>query len=138
MVSYEPWEADNEFYNRGVGLVGSAARCYILSGHNCYLEIYQYDSPTRIGPQPAGLGAHELGIRHLSFFVDDVWKEWSRLQSLGGKAMNEPVGNEEFGWATYCRDPFGNIIELCTYGGSRDKLTRLPAVDFENDFEGRA
>jgi len=127
-VAEESWEADNEMFNLGVGLRGSAARYYMLKGHNCFLELFEFASPARTGPSPETLGAHELGIRHLAFYVDDVWREFERLKALGGIHMNEPVGNEELGWAIYCRDPFGNIIELCTPRDSSEELESLPGV----------
>ena len=128
VIAEESWEADNEMFNSGVGLRGSAARYYMLAGHNCFLELFEFASPAKAGPPPASLGSHELGIRHLAFYVDDVWKEFARFKTLGGIPMNEPVGNDEFGWSVYCRDPFGNIIELCNPRDSSEELASLPGV----------
>ncbi len=100
VVAEESWEADNEMFNSGVGLLGSGARYYMLKGHNCFLELFEYASPAKTDPSPETLGAHELGIRHLAFYVDDVWQELDHLKALGGIHMNEPVGDDELGWAT--------------------------------------
>ena len=135
VAHYESWSDDNERYNQAIGLKRSAANGYVMRGHNCYLELFEYLGPERVGPSPSELGAHELGVRHLCFIVDDVWYEWRRLQQLGGYAMNEPVGDEEFGWVVYCRDPFGNIIELSTYGGCSDPLTDLPGFSHESNYK---
>lgn len=137
VVHHENWRSDNALYNQGVGLQGSAATGLVLRGHNCYLELFEYVSPQRCGPAPGDLGAHELGLRHLCFIVDDVWQEWWRLQELGGYAMQEPVGDEVFGWVVYCRDPFGNIIELSTYGGCSEPLTDLPGLSHEASYTGQ-
>lgn len=126
VVDHEGWSVDNELYNQAVGLDGSAAQGYILAGQNCFLELWQFSEPEATGPGPHKLGANEPGIRHLCFYTDDIWGDFERLQELGGYAMNEPAGNEEFGYAVYCRDPFGNIIELSTQGGTARHLDDLP------------
>lgn len=134
VAHFESWTADNVRYNQAIGLSHSAASGYVLRGHNCYLELFQYSSPKSSDSRPKQLQAHDLGVRHLCFIVDNVWDEWRRLQGLGGYAMNDPVGDEEFGWVVYCRDPFGNIIELSTYGGCSDPLTDLPGFSHESNF----
>ncbi len=129
LVDEERWEADNDMYNQGVGLTGSAATNCVLKGHNCFLELFLYEAPEARGPDPMTLGANEPGIRHLCFYSDDVRADFRRLVALGGIAMNEPAGNDEFGYCVYCRDPFGNIIELTEQGGSARHIRELPAVD---------
>jgi catechol 2,3-dioxygenase-like lactoylglutathione lyase family enzyme len=124
----EDWERGNEFFDHVAGLEGTSARGYILKTHNCYLELYQYLSPEQTGPEPGDLGAHELGIRHLAFYVDDIFAEYNRLKELGGVQINPPAGDTEQGFVTFCRDPFGNIIELSTVGGPSRPLTELDGV----------
>ena len=124
--------------DQGTGLKNSASAGYMLKGHNCFLELFEFASPAQVGLQPAALGAHELGIRHLAFYVDDVWQEFERLKALGGIPMNEPVGNEEMGWAIYCRDPFGNIIELCNPRDSSEELESLPGVTGNGTYQHKA
>ena len=128
VVDVEGWDSDNELYNQAVGLKRSAARGYVLAGQNCFLELWEFIAPDATTAPPAELGANETGIRHLCFFTDDIWSDFQRLQDLGGYAMNEPVGNDEIGYAVYCRDPFGNIIELSTEGGTARHLHELPNV----------
>jgi catechol 2,3-dioxygenase-like lactoylglutathione lyase family enzyme len=127
-VMEETWDEQNEMYNQAVGLTGSSARGCILRGHNCFLELWQYSSPRGYGPDPAELGANEPGFRHLCFYSDDVLGDFERLKKLGGIVMNDPVGNDEWGYAVYCRDPFGNIIELSSEGGTGQHFTDLPGV----------
>lgn len=136
VFAQESWDASDTLFNGAVGLHKSVARGYVLKGHNCFFEIWEYAAPPARGPNPAELGAHEPGIRHLAFLVDDVGEELARLVRLGGTAMNAPVGNAEFGYLTYARDPFGNIIELSTVGGSSRPLTELPGVRCEGAYRG--
>ena len=128
-IGEEGWEAPNPIYDRGIGLSGSESKGYILKGHNCFLELFQYSAPPQNGPDPAVLGAHEVGIRHLAFYVDDCNAEYERLKSLGGQTLGEPVGSVEDGYVVYARDPFGNIIELCEVPRPEEALTSLLGID---------
>ena len=114
----EAWDVGNDTYDQGVGLHKSAARGKQLRGANFFLELWQYDAPEQIGRAPSELGANDLGLRHLAFEVDDVAAQLERLVELGGSKMNDPVqfDDDDLGSVTYCRDPFGNIIELTTAG----------------------
>jgi catechol 2,3-dioxygenase-like lactoylglutathione lyase family enzyme len=136
VIAIESWDSSDALFNAAVGLSASAARGYVLQGHNCFFEIWEYASPPAHGPEPSRLGAHEPGIRHLAFLVDDVTQELARLVHLGGTAMNPPVGNAGFGYLTYARDPFGNIIELSTVAGSSRPLTTLPGVRCDGAYRG--
>jgi len=130
----ENWEVPSPEYDNGVGLINSSASGYILKGHNCYLELWQYHTPKKQGPEPATLGAHEFGIRHLAFEVDDVCAEFERLKELGGIVMNAPslnVGQK----AIYCRDPFGNIVELMETGKLFPSIDQLPGVKAAGAFD---
>jgi len=131
----EGWSDEPEIDN-GLGLSDSACRGYMLKGHNCYLELFGYSSPASTGPDPAGLGPNEPGIRHIAFYVDDCWKEFHRLLELGGQAIGDPVGSDEGGWAVYCRDPFGNIIELAEVMAGEPSPTILPGLSRLGDFDG--
>jgi catechol 2,3-dioxygenase-like lactoylglutathione lyase family enzyme len=112
------WNVSDTTYNQIVGLDRSSVRGYLMQGQNCYLELYEYATPPS-AEDPKKLGANDYGIRHLGFEVDDVRKEWRRLKELGGIHMNEPgVLDPDGGGAVYCRDPFGNIIELTNAGES--------------------
>ena len=127
-IGEEGWDAPNPIYDEGIGLVGSASKGYMLKGHNCFLELFQYSAPEQNGPDPKRLGAHEPGIRHLAFYVDDCRAEYDRLKRLGGLPLGEPVGSDEDGFVVYARDPFGNIIELCEVPRQEEALTALPGV----------
>ena len=89
-----------------------------------------YSQPT-VAP-PETFLAHETGIRHIAFYVDDPQKELDRLISLGGSALGSlPEG----GGAVYARDPFGNMIELCKIPSPEESPTRLPGVSSLSDLQ---
>ena len=135
-IAREDWERGNKFFDLGTGVQGTSARGYVLKGHNCFLELFQYLSPRQSGPPPDSLDAHEQGIRHLAFYVDDVFAEYNRLKELGGIHMNPPAGDTEQGYMVYCRDPFGNIIELTTVGGPSRALTELDGINSNATYQG--
>ncbi len=126
-VEYEEsWVEGDSTYNQAVGLSGSSARGVQLRGINTFLELWQFSNPVQQGPDPASLGANELGFRHLAIEVDDVEAAWERIQELGGSAMNAPVRFPDGGAAVYARDPFGNILELTTAGDVPPSISELP------------
>jgi catechol 2,3-dioxygenase-like lactoylglutathione lyase family enzyme len=104
-----------------------------MAGHNCFLEIFEYTSPEQTAPAPTTYLAHESGIRHLAFYVDDVKKEFDRLLTLGGEKLGECFDGAA---AVYARDPFGNIIELAEIPGPEENPTNLPGVNILDGFEG--
>lgn len=117
--------------DRAIGCPDSASQGAMLAGHNCYLELFQYSSPQLTASPPGQYLAHEPGIRHIAFYVDDVKKEFERFLSVGGEALGELV---EGATAVYGRDPFGNIIELAEIPNPQENPTTLPGVDKLSDF----
>ena len=109
------WGRDSVF-NRIIGLTGSSARFCMLEGQNGYLELFEFVQPPSTA-DPASLDANDYGIRHLCFQVEDVEQALARVVELGGNKMNEPVTNELGITCVYCRDPFGNLLELIKPAG---------------------
>jgi catechol 2,3-dioxygenase-like lactoylglutathione lyase family enzyme len=109
------WDAENAGFNQVVGLDGSAARLCMLKGQNAYLELFEY-VPV-LEPARRECNANETGIRHLCFAVRDVQAMLARCIELGGSKINEPYSVPGGATAAYCRDPFGNLIELVAPGG---------------------
>jgi len=136
VVGEESWEAPNPIYDQGVGLKNSQAKGYLLQGSNTYLELFEYSAPVPVG-DPSERSANDYGITHLCFQVDDVDKEYERLQTLGGVVMNAPIKFPQGGGAVYCRDPFGNLIEFTTAGEGYPAVRDLPAVTEEVPFPGK-
>ena len=136
-ITQEGW-SDNAEMDRAVGLKDSATKGCMMSGHNCFLELWQYSAPQQSAQAPGEQLSHEQGIRHLAFYVDDCRKEYQRLLDLGGQPLGEPVGEPGQGSAVYCRDPFGNIIELAEIPSPAELPTVLPGVDRLDSFQGNS
>ena len=131
----EGWD-DDPTAGRAIGAHGSSCKGVTLSGHNCYLEIFEFKAPQQTGPNPSDLGPHEPGIRHLCFHVDDCRKEFQRLLDLGGSALGEPTDIGNGVYAAYCRDPFGNIIELAEIPTPAEDPRNLPGVKSLGTYSG--
>lgn len=131
----EGWQ-NNKTVDKAIGITGSACKGYTLAGHNCYLELFEFSAPDQAAASPADLGPNDLGIRHLAFFVDDCRAEYRRLLDLGGEVLGEPTDLGDGVYAVYCRDPFGNIIELAELPSKQEDLRNLPGVDKLGDYDG--
>lgn len=116
VMSQSSWGTDHAGFNQIVGLEASAARFCMLKGGNAFLELFEYSSPPS-SEQPAHLGANDQGIRHIGIAVRDVDAMVRRCIQLGGSAKNASVSVPGAATATYCRDPFGNLLEFVTPGG---------------------
>lgn len=123
IVERDTWREPSPQADSAVGVVGSSADGVMLQGSGSYLELWTYHSPAQIGDDPATLGAHERGLRHLAIEVDDVWAALARIVELGGSAMGVPLDIDDSGAAAvYCRDPFGTILELMSVGSTLKSL----------------
>jgi len=131
----EGWQS-NATADEAVGVAGSACKGVTLAGHNCYLELFEFSAPKQDGPAPSVLGPHELGIRHLAFFVDDCRAEYQRLLNLGGDVLGQPTDLGGGIYAVYCRDPFGNIIELAELPSKAEDPRNLPGVSSLGGYAG--
>ena len=125
-VRESSWGSSNTAFNLITGLEKSAARFCMLRGKNGFLELFQYISPISKAA-PRQRAASDLGIRHLCFEVDNVAAALDKVIELGGSSINDPVTNDTGITATYCRDPFGNLLELVapSPGGAFRSLTSL-------------
>ena len=135
VIGKEGWEPGSPS-EKVTGVPGSSCRGYYLAGHNCFLELFEFSMPKQCAPAPGDLMPHEQGIRHLAFYVDDVRAEYHRLLELGGQVLGELPDDDNVPMAIYCRDPFGNIIELCRIPSDEEKPTTLPGVDKLSDYSG--
>ena len=127
VISSEGWK-DSPEMDRAIGLKNSSCRGLMMKGHNCFLELFEYDSTSSDTTSVLNLNADSPGIRHLAFYVDDCKAEYQRLKDLGGMELGEPVGDDQSGYAVYCRDPFGNIIELAEIPDPNESPLILPGV----------
>ena len=135
VISNEGWKNSPEM-DLAIGLKGSSCRGLMMKGHNCFLELFEYDSPSSEAESAQVLDADSPGIRHLAFYVDDCKAEYQRLKDLGGIALGEPAGDDESGYAVYCRDPFGNIIELAEIPDLSESPLNLPGVSCLGKYAG--
>ena len=131
VISDEGW-SDNSTVDAVIGSKNSSSRGYMLAGHNCYLEMFEFDAPQQTTAHPGVIGPHERGIRHLAFYVDDCRAEYQRCLKLGGQALGEPAPRDSGVNAVYMRDPSGNIIELCEIPNAQENPTVLPGVNCLN------
>lgn len=123
---HESW-SDSPAIDAAIGAQGSTVVGCMLAGHNCYLELFEFTAPGQTGPDPGLLGAHERGIRHISFFVDDVVSEYQRLIDLGAQSLGTPQTQAGIK-AVYIRDPDGNIVELTEFPTPKEDLRNLPGI----------
>jgi catechol 2,3-dioxygenase-like lactoylglutathione lyase family enzyme len=131
----EGWDND-PVADRVVGLDGSACRGVTLAGHNCYLELFEFSAPGQAAAGSDRLGPDSPGIRHLCFFVDDCRAEYERLLELGGEPLGEPTDIGGGIYTVYCRDPFGNIIELAEIPSDAEDPRNLPGVETLSAYTG--
>jgi catechol 2,3-dioxygenase-like lactoylglutathione lyase family enzyme len=108
----EEMRIEGEEVDRIIGLEGVRNRVAFVrtpDGHN-RLELIEFLAP----PSPeadAAAPSHALGVRHLTFAVDDVEATLERLRPLGAELVGELV---EFGGYRLCylRGPDGIIVEV--------------------------
>lgn len=108
--------SDRPIIDELIDVPNSAARQAMFRAGNCYVELFEYSSPTPVEQDPAYPPSNH-GITHFCFDVVDIDAEFDRLTSLGMTFHRRPPTSEELGGrsplrAIYGRDPDGNIIEL--------------------------
>ena len=108
--SESSWTADNERFNRIIGLPGAAARYCLLRGANAYIELFEYSKTAN--EDRGARQANEMGIRHIAFAVQDVQEMIDCCVRLGGSKIEDAVVVPGRATAAYCRDPFGNLLEF--------------------------
>ena len=99
--------------DRIVGLEGVRNKVAMMQspdGRTC-LELIEFISP------PSGEGdpsapANTLGLRHVTFAVDDIEATIARLESRGAELVGEVVRYGNSYVLCYIRGPAGIIVEL--------------------------
>ena len=75
------------------------------------IELSKFHKPA--SPEGgSGAPANAIGIRHVSFAVDDIDEAVSALQSHGAKLVGEIARYEDYYRLCYMRGPEGIIVEL--------------------------
>lgn len=113
------WKSDNTTFNRMLNLVESAANVAVLQLDNSYLEIFEFDE---VSSTSASAPPNALGLRHMAYQVKNPSATLKKLIAAGGSQLGELTSVKNGATAVYCRDPFGNIIELIKPGGALPPL----------------
>ena len=95
---------------------------YLEAESGAALELICYRNPQ--GVRPAGLEQpNTIGFRHIAFHVSDLEETVARVREQDVELLSEiqvvPATQVEFDKRQkrilYCRDPEGNLVELCDF-----------------------
>jgi catechol 2,3-dioxygenase-like lactoylglutathione lyase family enzyme len=113
------WSAEGDWVDRVVGLEGVRADNAMLEtpdGHG-QLELIKFHAPSD-GGGDSHAPANALGIRHLTFEVDDIDAAVASARAHGGELVGELENCEDIYRLCYVRGPEGIIVELAERIGS--------------------
>ena len=105
------WGAGNAGADAIYGLTNTAVKMVMLRGANCFLELFQFESPVGKPGDPQR-PVNDQGYTHICIAVSDIDAEYARLSAVGMVFNCPPQTAQGLCRATYGRDPDGNIIEL--------------------------
>jgi catechol 2,3-dioxygenase-like lactoylglutathione lyase family enzyme len=104
---------EGDWVDRLVGLEGVRARIAMLQtpdGHG-RIELSEFHAPTAEGREQRA-PANAVGIRHVSFAVEDIDAVLARLRARGAELVGELGRYEDRYRLCYVRGPGESIIEL--------------------------
>jgi catechol 2,3-dioxygenase-like lactoylglutathione lyase family enzyme len=106
-------EVEGDLVDRIVGLEGVRSELVMLMTQDgqAKLELVKFHSPSSPEGDPRA-PSNALGIRHLSFVVDDVDAAVAGLQARGTELVGEVVSYGNSYRLCYVRGPEGIIVEL--------------------------
>jgi catechol 2,3-dioxygenase-like lactoylglutathione lyase family enzyme len=105
---------EGEWVDRIVALDGVRAQIAMLrtpDGRRC-VELTKFHAPPVDGGGDGRAPANALGIRHLTFAVDDIDAVLARVQARGAELVGEVARYEDSYRLCYIRGPGGIIVEL--------------------------
>ena len=105
------WDIGHEALDNITGLTDSSARIVMLKCGNACIELFEYATP-KPKPGDSNRPVCDHGITHVCLQVTDIDGEYARLMDAGMRFHCPPQAVGEAIWATYGRDPDGNVIEL--------------------------
>jgi catechol 2,3-dioxygenase-like lactoylglutathione lyase family enzyme len=107
------WKRGTAQTDAVVGLRNSAASSTLLRTGNCFIELFQFESPEG-RPNDPNRPASDHGYTHFCINVTDIDAEYERLKKAGVRFHCPPTPVQEGRMirTTYARDPEGNIFEL--------------------------
>jgi catechol 2,3-dioxygenase-like lactoylglutathione lyase family enzyme len=104
---------EGDWVDRVIGLDGVQAEIAMLQapdGHG-RIELAKFRTPAGQG-SGENPPANALGIRHVSFLVDDIDDVVARLQTRGAELVGELEQYKDIYRLCYVRGPAGIIVEL--------------------------
>jgi len=104
---------EGDSVDRVVGLEGVRSEVVMLQtpdGHG-RLELSKFHTPSG-GGDDGNAQPNALGIRHVTFAVDDVDAAVAAVQARGGELVGELVNYQDIYRVCYVRGPEGIIVEL--------------------------
>ncbi|HEY2715975.1 MAG TPA: VOC family protein [Solirubrobacterales bacterium] len=107
------WSVEGDPVDRIVGLEGVRSQVAMLQtpdGH-ARVELSKFHSPGHEEGDPEA-PSNALGIRHLTFAVDDLDDTLDRLRAQGAELVGEVVRYGDIYRLCYLRGPEGIIVEL--------------------------
>ena len=107
------WSVEGRWVDRIVGLEGARNDAAMLQtpDGNGRLELIKFHSPPAQGDDQHA-PANTLGIRHITFAVDDIEAVLARLRACGAELVGEVERYEDSYRLCYIRGPEGIIVEL--------------------------
>lgn len=96
-----------------LGVPGSAGRILLLTDGAMGIEFFEFSCPQVAVESPRE--AYRPGWMHICLSVGDIAAAHERLLAAGMKFNCVPSRGPTGNWATYGRDPFGNLVELVQY-----------------------
>jgi catechol 2,3-dioxygenase-like lactoylglutathione lyase family enzyme len=105
--------AEGDWVDRIVGLQGVRTEVAFVGtpDRQGQLELIEFRSPPAVGNLEP-LPANTLGLRHLTFPVDDIETVISRLRVCGAELVGEVENYQDMFLLCYVRGPAGIIVEL--------------------------
>ena len=110
-----------------------SARGWILSHGYGMLEMWEFDEPRAVMPGQ-NRGVNEFGFGHISLMVDDMMATYEELKDKltfpHPPIQHSVEGDDNDAWTAYCRDPWGNVIELWQLG-HEDPYPHAPSFSWK-------
>jgi len=107
-------QVEGRWVDRIIGLDGVQADMAMMrtpDGHS-RLELVKFHRPTAVSATPKDAPANTLGIRHITFAVEDIDDVLARLRAHGAELVGELEQYEDMYRLCYVRGPEGIIVEV--------------------------
>lgn len=106
-------EVEGEWADRVIGVEGTRSRIAMLKSPDgsSSIELSKFLAPEVREGEPEA-ATNTLGLRHLSFLVEDVEETLVRLAPHGAELVGEVEDYRDIHRLCYVRGPAGTIVEL--------------------------